>query len=254
MIIKEFEIGHDNQCIAKQCGDIAFAKAKFIILLGANGVGKTTLINAITTGNHLLHGTASIEDRNIRELSDLQRAKQIAILTSKRDFSFFLTVRELLELSRAPYTNFLGKLTKDDHSIIEEILTFLQLEKLSNRPLNTLSDGQLQRAIIGRVLVQDTPYIFMDEPSSYLDIHHRAQLLDQLKIWCKKKEKTIILSTHQIEIGLKLCDDVLYIHDKKIAMCCKETFIDNNYIAELFPSPLLNYENGNIKFSPSSTE
>ncbi|WP_194849971.1 ABC transporter ATP-binding protein [Nonlabens antarcticus] len=244
LVLQDIQIGYENETIAKCVGHIAFAKAKFIAIIGANGVGKSTLLRCMASGNHLLEGNVSLNGIAIRKVNLDDLAQQISILTTDRSISKSITVNQLLEISRAPYTNFLGSLTAIDQEIINNIITDFELVDLRHRQLSTLSDGQLQRALIARSLVQQTDYILMDEPTSHLDIHHKAELLIKLKSYCKKYGKTILFSSHEIAMATALADQVLYFNDEYIRFKSAAEFKENDILQQLFPSPYLSWQDG----------
>lgn len=241
-------IGYDNEVILRQQGTINLETGKFIALLGANGTGKSTLLRAIATEHDLINGSISLAQVPIQSLEPSLRAKQLAIVHTKKDFNQLLSVQELLNISRAPYTTFLGKLTTIDHSIIEETLRIFDCLTLKNRRLATLSDGQLQRVLMARAMVQDTPYILMDEPSSHLDINHKASLLAILREYCHHKNKCIVFASHELEIALALCDDVLAIQDKKLSLHTRAAFITSEKLNGMFPSNYVSFIKGKAIF------
>ncbi|SCY12056.1 iron complex transport system ATP-binding protein [Nonlabens sp. Hel1_33_55] len=254
LVLQDIKIGYDSQTLAKCVGHIAFAKAKFITIIGANGTGKSTLLRCMANGSHLLDGNVSLNGASITEINLEELSQQISILTTDRSMSTSITVRQLLEISRAPYTNFLGKLTPADQSVIDQILTDFELTELKERQLSTLSDGQLQRALIARALVQETEYILMDEPSSHLDIHHKAELLILLKKHCRNHNRTIIFSSHEIAMATVLADQVVYFHEGYIRFKSIREFKEKNILEQMFPSPFLKWENGSYSISESTGE
>jgi len=251
LVLQDLHIGYENQTIAKCVGHIAFAKAKFIAIIGANGAGKSTLLRCIASGDHLLSGNVSLNKKSITQINLADLSQQIAVLTTDRSISRSITVNQLLEISRAPYTNFLGKLTPEDQAIIQQTLTDFELLDLQHRQLSTLSDGQLQRALIARSLVQETDYILMDEPTSHLDIHHKAELLMLLKKHCKKHHRTILFSSHEIAMATALADQVLYFHEGYIRFKSIAQFKQKNILEQMFPSPFLSWKNGSYTLKPS---
>jgi len=248
MRLKNIQVGYGHCVVAELDGDLAFAKAKFISIIGTNGSGKSTLLRAIASGKHLIKGNVFLEDKNWNDHTAQERSRLISIVLTERAFSYFLSVRELLELSRAPYTNYIGSLARGDQEIINEILENFDLKKLEHRRAGTLSDGQLQRVLIARAIVQDTTYILMDEPTSHLDINHKADLLLLLKEYCHKKDKTIIYATHEIQLALSLCDEVVSIHKGNIAHRSTSDFIKSNLLDEIFPSPHVDFKHGKMEF------
>lgn len=245
--IKDLQVGYGH-CVVAQCDEtIAMGKAKFIALIGPNGSGKSTLLRAMNDGSHIINGTVTLNDQLITDVDPVAKSKSIALVLTDRHFSYFLKVQEMLALSRSPYSNYLGKLTADDHAFIDQIVDLIGIDSLRNKRLSTLSDGQLQAVIIARALVQDTAYILMDEPTSHLDINHRAEILMALRNYCHDTGKTIIYSTHELQIGLELCDEVLYIHNRSICLESRKEFMDSNQLPEMFPSPLLRYTDGGLR-------
>ncbi|KQC33863.1 iron ABC transporter ATP-binding protein [Nonlabens sp. YIK11] len=250
LVLQDIQIGYDQEILAKCVGHIAFAKAKFISIIGANGTGKSTLLRCMANGSHLLGGNVSLNGRSITQINLEELSQHVSILTTDRSISKSITVRQLLEISRAPYTNFLGSLTAADQEIIDKTLTDFELLDLQKRQLSTLSDGQLQRALIARSLVQDTDYILMDEPTNHLDIHHKAELLMLLKNHCQNQSRTIIFSSHEIAMATALADQVVYIHDSYIRFKSIKEFKEKNILEQLFPSPFLSWEHGSYRLRP----
>ncbi len=247
VVLQDIEIGYGDQAIARCVGNIAFAKAKFITIIGANGTGKSTLLRSLASGQHILNGKIALNGRLIQQIDVHERAQSIAILTTERSLSQSLTVLQLLEISRSPYTNLLGKIQASDRVVIDYVLTHFDLESLASRQLNTLSDGQLQRALIARSLVQETDYILMDEPTSHLDIHHKAELLIKLKNYCTEHQKTIIFSTHEIAMATSLADQIVYFNQGNIRFKTAADFKEKNILEQLFPSPFLQWNGGDYK-------
>lgn len=251
LVLQDIQIGYNDETIAKCVGNIAFAKAQFIAIIGANGAGKSTLLRCMASGNHLLNGNVTLKGIPISKVNLEDLSQQISILTTDRSISKAITIHQLLEISRAPYTNFIGKLNKEDREVIDAVLTNFELVELQHRQLSSLSDGQLQRALIARALVQQTDYILMDEPTSHLDIHHKAELLIKLKDHCCNHGKTIVFSTHEIAMATTLADQVLYFNDGFIRFKSSAEFKKKNILQQLFPSPYLSWEHGNYTLKQS---
>ncbi len=249
MRLEKYKIGYGHCEVARCDSDLAFAKAEFISIIGKNGAGKSTLLKSINDRSLRLDGTISVDGVNYESLSAVEKAKKIAVVLTEKSFSHFLKVRELLELSRAPYTSFYGKLRDEDQEIIEKVLLDFELAGLAERNLSTLSDGQLQRVLIARSLVQNTPYILMDEPTSHLDINYKADLLLHLKEYCKSHEKTIAYATHELQIAQALSDKVVSIYNGQIELHSREQFNTSQKLKEMFPSKNISFNNGTISFN-----
>ncbi|MGJ8684320.1 MAG: ABC transporter ATP-binding protein [Nonlabens sp.] len=244
--LHNIEIGYGHCVIAQYDGVLACAKGKFITLIGANGSGKSTLLRAISSNQHIIKGKVHINNVNSHNINSLEKSKLLSVVLTTREFSQFLTIEEILYLSRAPYTNFIGKLTPADLDFVDGIMEDFGIIEMRKRRLSTLSDGQLQRVLIARALVQDTPYILMDEPTSHLDVHHKAEILLKLRDYCHQHNKCIIFSSHELSIALSLADEVIAIHDLKLTFQSKEDFIASSILEKMFPSPLLDFKNGKL--------
>ncbi len=248
LTITNYKIGYGTCEVARCERDLAFAKAEFTTILGKNGAGKSTLLKSIVQPELRLNGVVAIDGVSFKELSGQELAKKISVVWTERSFSHFLKVQELLELSRAPYTSFYGKLSPEDHRMVAETLADFDLEKLAFRTLGTLSDGQLQRVLIARSIAQDTPYILMDEPTSHLDINYKVDLLLKLKDVCKLRKKSIIYASHEIQLALKLSDNIVSIHKGLIEKQSITDFQNGDKLKEMFPSDNISFENGSMKF------
>jgi iron complex transport system ATP-binding protein len=246
--LENIQVGYGHCVVAQMEGDLAFAKAKLISIIGTNGSGKSTFLRAVASGQHIIDGKVKLENKNWNDYSAAQRSKFISIVLTERAFSYFLSVRELLELSRAPYTNYIGKLTDDDHAIIDGTLESFDLKSLENRKAGTLSDGQLQRVLIARAIVQDTDYILMDEPTSHLDINHKADLLVLLRDYCHKHNKTVIYATHELQLAVALSDEIVSIHHRNIKHNSTLDFVNSNELQKIFPSPHVSFDKGKADF------
>lgn len=246
--LEQLQIGYEKKTIAVQEGKIVLQPGTFTALLGVNGSGKSTLLRAITTGAHLLGGKVTINNNPFEKLTSHERALLIAVVLTAQTINPALTVRELLEISRAPHTSFAGKLSPTDAQHVDNALEVFNCTTLVNKRLNTLSDGQLQRALVARAIVQDTPFIFMDEPSNHLDINHKAQLLFTLKNYCLERNKTIIYSSHELEIALALSENILTIHKNTIAQHTADSLMNNNFLQQMFPSKHLSFKDGKTNF------
>jgi len=246
--LEQLHIGYEQQALATQVQDITLKPSRFIALLGTNGSGKSTLLRAIATGAHILHGNIFMDGTRLTQLSDQQRAQSLAVVLTNRELNPLLTVLELLEISRAPYTTFIGKLAAADKEIIAVTMELFDCRTLAHKRLNTLSDGQLQRVLVARALVQDTPYIFMDEPSSHLDINHKASLLATLRAYCHEQHKCIVYASHELELAMQLSDEVLSINEGIIAHTSTAMFIENNMLETLFPSEHVTFKNGKAQY------
>ena len=176
--------------------DVSIPKGKITALIGRNGCGKSTLLKLL---NRLLQpatGTISLEGRDIQEFAGKELAQTMAHLTQSPTAPEGLTVEELVEFGRHPYRGFLGRATTKDREVVKWALDVTSLNELAERPLESLSGGQRQRAWIAMALAQDTEYLLLDEPTTYLDIAHQLEVLELLAKLNAENGKTIVMVVH----------------------------------------------------------
>ena len=189
--------------------DLSLEKGKLIALIGANGIGKSTLLRTITGIQKPLSGTVLLNEKNIHELDALTLAQNLSVVLTEKLPPSNLTVWELIALGRQPYTNWIGTLTDTDIAKINEAIALTQIEHLVSKRHYEISDGQLQIVLIARALAQDTPLIILDEPTTHLDLLHKVVLFKLLKKLTQETEKCILFSTHDIDMALQLSDEMI---------------------------------------------
>jgi len=225
--------------------DINFSipKGELIGIIGANGTGKSTLLRTMAHQQEKLSGTIIVDKLPIEDYTINSWATQVSWVHTESIIPQSITVYELVSLGRQPYTNWLDKLTQRDVFKIEESLELTNLKDLKDIKCSTLSDGQLQRVFIARAIAQDTPIIFLDEPTTHLDLHHKVETLSLLKELCKKYNKTIVFSSHEIELCLQICDQILSISNKKIKLQTPNELIKTGILNDLFKNSSVYFDN-----------
>jgi iron complex transport system ATP-binding protein len=159
-----------------------------------------------------------------------------------------LTVYELIALGRQPYTNWLGTLTKDDREQIELAMKHTDLYDLMYKRSDELSDGQLQRVMICRALAQNTDLILLDEPTAHLDIQHKIETFQLLKNLAHQLQKSILISTHEIQLALQMGDILWLMTEKEVLSGKPKELIDNNNINQLFDSNTIYFDKEKSQF------
>jgi iron complex transport system ATP-binding protein len=187
--------------------------SELIVLLGVNGIGKSTLLKTLAGLIRPLSGHITIDSRDISSMSPEDRAQRISGVFTARDFDAFITVREFVTLGRYPYTGWTARLSSHDLSIIDHALDIAGLGRLADKKVNHISDGERQKTLIAKSIAQDTPVIIMDEPTAFLDYKNKAELLRTIKGLATSHRKTIILSTHDISAALPYCDRAFLISE-----------------------------------------
>lgn len=187
-------------------------------LLGSNGTGKSTLLRTLVGQLPLLGGDILLENGKgkaaLSSLSPRQLAKLIGVVLTERPGTSLLTVQEVVEMGRQPHTGFWGGLAQEDKRLAEEAMRQVGIHELRHRKIDSLSDGERQKTMIAKALAQDTPIILLDEPTAFLDFPSKVELLQLLRHLAHEGGKTIMLSTHDLELALRL-GDKLWLMDKK---------------------------------------
>lgn len=186
----------------------AIRSGELTCLLGANGVGKSTLLRTLSAFQPKIGGEVIIQGRDLSGYTDKELSRLIGVVLTEKPDIRNMTVRELVSLGRSPYTDFWGNYSKDDLQIVDESIRQVGIVNLSRRPIQTLSDGERQKVMIAKALAQQTPVIYLDEPTAFLDYPSKVEVLQLLRRICSEAGKTVFLSTHDVELALQLADTV----------------------------------------------
>ena len=217
--------------------DIAFSLApgEILTLIGPNGSGKTTILKSITRHLAAISGTVYIDGRNSRLLDGRTFATKLAVVLTDRIRPELMTCRELVEAGRYPYTGHFGRLTPRDKEIAENALAAVHAGDIADRDVSEISDGQRQRILLARALCQEPEIIVLDEPTSYLDVKHKIELLEILRTMAKEQHISVVMSLHEIDLADKISDKIVCVKGERIAGygTPDEIFTDGN-IAALF--------------------
>lgn len=245
---QNLSIGYSKDSVVARDINLAFAKGENIAVIGVNGSGKSTLLRSLSGLLPALSGEIRFRGSDIQSFAPETLSQKLSIVLTSQPISKNLSVSELVALGRQPYTNWLGRLTQNDKKAIYDALEATQLLELKNRKCHTLSDGQLQRALIARALAQDTDIIVLDEPTTHLDLHHKASIFQLLKKFSQELGKTMIFATHDIELVLPLCDKMVIIKDGKTIFDTPENLVSCGHFDDLFPSKIVAFDREQKRF------
>lgn len=221
--------------------NLSLEKGKFIALLGKNGIGKSTLLRTISKVQKPLNGSIEINQKNIDNYSHQELATSLSLVLTERLPESQLTVFELVALGRQPYTNWIDKLSEEDNKKVNWAISQTEIEHLQHKRFYELSDGQLQRVLIARALAQDTEIIILDEPTAHLDIHHTFKVFSLLQKLVETTQKTIIISTHEVNLAIQLADELILLSEGKIYNGTSKELINQHAFEELFPKELIHF-------------
>ncbi|WP_435922860.1 iron ABC transporter ATP-binding protein [Paenibacillus sp. DYY-L-2] len=193
---------------------LEIAKGKITSFIGPNGAGKSTLMSMISRLIAKDTGEILIEDREIGKWKSGDLAKKISILKQSNHINIRLTVRDLVNFGRFPYSQ--GRLTKEDEAHVDEAIRYMHLESMQNKFLDELSGGQKQRAFIAMVIAQNTEYVLLDEPLNNLDMNHSVQIMKVLRRLVDELGKTVILVIHDINFASCYSDYIVALKDGRV--------------------------------------
>ena len=209
--IKDLSIGYPGKGEVKVVAghiNAGINSGELTCLLGANGIGKSTLLRTLSAFQPKLSGEIFIQGKEIEQYKDKELSMAMSVVLSEKCEVRNMTVMELVGLGRTPYTGFWGTLDEDDKRIVERSISLVKIEKLADRMVHTLSDGERQKVMIAKALAQETPIIFLDEPTAFLDFPSKVEMMQLLHRLSRQTNKTIFLSTHDLELALQIADKI----------------------------------------------
>ena len=222
--------------------NITLKKGELISLVGANGIGKSTLLRTVTQVQDKLSGTILLNQKPLDNYTNLDLARSMSLVLTETIASKNLSVFELIALGRQPYTNWVGNLSETDIAIVNKAIKQTNIEDLKHKKCFELSDGQLQKVMIARALAQDTDLIILDEPTTHLDMYHKAYILKLLQKIVKETGKTILFSSHEIDLAIQLCDTMVVMTNKEVVSDSPCKLIEKGTFNSLFPKDLIAFD------------
>ncbi|HBF4284740.1 ABC transporter ATP-binding protein [Clostridioides difficile] len=247
-------VGYNNKVVISNI-NVEVKNGEILCLLGSNGAGKTTLLRSLSKLISPIKGEIYLNGVNISCISRKALSKKMALVLTNRLLGDLMTVQDIVNIGRYPYTGFFGNLSKKDLIMVDEALESVDALHLKKRYFDELSDGEKQKVLVARALVQEPEIIILDEPTTHLDIKHRLELINILKKLSKEKSISVILSLHEIDIALKSCDKVALIKNNKvIAYGQPEDVVDEDIINSLYELDDKNFNSllGSVEISNKS--
>ena len=213
--LQNLTVGYGTKAVLSDINQVLKA-GQLVCLLGSNGVGKSTILRTLAGFLQPLAGKVLLDGKDLSSLSLSQRSKTVSIVLTERVGVPYMKVADLVGMGRSPYTGFFGKLTKEDRQIIGEAIEMVGISSLAERTIDTLSDGERQKAMLAKALAQQTPVILLDEPTAFLDFHAKISMLRLMQKLAHETNKIILMSTHDVEMALRLSDLLWIVQDGKI--------------------------------------
>lgn len=209
--LRDLYIGYDddaNRHIVAEELNASLPKGTMACLVGANGVGKSTLMRTLSGFQPALRGEVRIEGRALEEYTPRELSEKIGVVLTERESVPDLTVEEVVAIGRMPYTNFWGTMTRTDRQAVDEAIALVGIEHLRRKKIGRVSDGERQKTMIAKALAQQTSVILLDEPTAFLDYGSKVSVMRLLRQLAHEQGKAILLSTHDLEIAFQTADEV----------------------------------------------
>lgn len=231
---EELSVGYRGKVLLGNI-NIGIEKGKILTLVGPNGTGKSTILKTIIRQLEKIGGTVYVGEQDMKTWNIREMAKQVSVVLTEKIHPELMTCEEVVAMGRYPYTNALGKMTPEDKKVVEKALRTVHGEELAERDFSSLSDGQKQRIMLARAICQEPEMLVLDEPTAYLDIRFKMDLLNVLRDMADREGLTVVMSLHEVELAKRISDKVLCIGEEGIDRygTPKEVFTPG-YIAKLF--------------------
>lgn len=228
--------------------NLTLRKGEMVLLLGANGIGKSTLLRTISGVQQALSGSVTLCGRHLSAYSQRERSRLVGIVYTDRTHAGALTVEELVGLGRQPHTGFFGRMDDNDRRIVSQAMKATGIIHKAKAYTADLSDGERQKAMIAKAIAQETPIIILDEPTAFLDTSSRLDILSMLKSMARDHGRSVLLSTHDIGSALPLADRLWILDADRIASeGDMRSMIASGTLDRIFP-------NAGIHFDPTRSD
>jgi iron complex transport system ATP-binding protein len=227
---------------------------ELVAVIGRNGIGKSTLLRTVTGIQKSLGGKISINNKNLNDYSKLQLAHNIGYISTEAIKVSNMRVYDLVVLGRFPHTNWFGKIDPVNHQAVIDSLEKTGMLSFYDRFVTELSDGERQRVMIARVLAQDTAIMIMDEPTAFLDISSKYEIIHLMNELARYRGKTIIYSTHDLETAISQTDKIWLLLDDQLREGAPEDLILEGSFEHLFDSSKVSFNSGNGTLSIKKDE
>ena len=231
---EKISVGYRKKAVV---GNLSFSvnRGEILTLIGPNGSGKSTILKSIASQLELLGGAVILNQRDMSKLNERDIAKQLSAMLTGRISTELMTCRDVVESGRYPYTNMLGLLTEKDKKAVDDAMKLTGVTELADRDFMRISDGQRQRVLLAKAVCQEPDILVLDEPTSFLDIKHKLELLNILKKLVRENDIGVVISLHELDLAMKISDKVICVKNG-VADCYgnAEDIFTSEYIEKLY--------------------
>lgn len=250
--IVDLTIGYQAGKQAKTVLDslnVSVNRGELIGIIGQNGIGKSTLLRTIALLQKPLKGKVLLEGRMVESYSRNKFAERVSFVSTEILKLNHCTVRQMISFGRSPYTDWFGNLSRDDQTMVDEAMDLVGITSLSGRYINEISDGERQRVMIARALAQDTEIIILDEPTAFLDMPNKYEVVHLLGELSRQKNKTILFTSHDLNIAMREADRLWLITPNSFVEGAPEDLVLRHAISGLFDETRLKFDARKGEFS-----
>ena len=241
-------VSKKHQNIIAENLNVSIENGQLIALVGANGIGKSTLLRTLTGIQKPLTGTVTLNEKDIFSYDSIELAQNLSLVLTEKLPPSNLSVFELIALGRQPYTNWLGTLSEIDLEKINAAIALTHTEHLVDKKIYEISDGQLQIVLIARALAQDTALIILDEPTTHLDLHHKVSVFKLLKKLTEETNKSVLFSTHDIDLAIQLSDEMIVMTEESVIQGQPCNLITKGVFNSIFKDSSITFDSEKGKF------
>lgn len=231
---ENMSVGYGKTPLIEQIA-IHVKHGEIVTLIGPNGAGKSTILKSIIGQLGLLVGTVWLDGQSMNDMTEKQISTRMSVLMTERIRPELMTCEDVVGTGRYPYTGRMGILSEHDRQKVREAMELVNAWGLADRDFNEISDGQRQRILLARAICQEPQVIVLDEPTSFLDVRHKLELLSLLKRLVRETKLSVLMSLHEIEFAQKVSDYIVCVNQNQIERCgTPETIFTSSYITELY--------------------
>ncbi|MCX4264404.1 MAG: ABC transporter ATP-binding protein [Muribaculaceae bacterium] len=248
--LQNFSTGYSGRTLLRDA-TVVFGNSSLTALIGRNGSGKSTLLRAIAGLNRHYSGNILLDGHDLSLMKPQQLAHTIAFVNTERTRIASLRCQDVVAMGRAPYTNWFGRMQDIDREAVAQALACTGMTEYALRTMDTMSDGECQRIMIARALAQDTPTIILDEPTSFLDLPSRYELVALLRELAHNSGRCVLFSTHELDIAMQQCDSIALLDTPQLRHLPADEMRHSEYIDRLFRNDTIRFdaESGTMKLS-----
>lgn len=232
--LKDFAVGYGKEPLLSGL-QLTIEEGKIVTLIGPNGSGKSTILKTIIQQLKPMGGELLMDGKYCREMSGKQIARKLSMVMTDRPRTEWMTCREMVESGRYPYVGAMGILGVRDHEIVDRAMEQMHITPLASQAFDKLSDGQKQRVMLARAFCQETDVMVLDEPTSYLDMHFKLDILENIRRMAREQKKAILMSLHELDLAMKISDTIVCVAEGRIVKIgSPEEVFQGEVIAKLY--------------------